>query len=653
MRAKTQLSFLLTFLFTFFHSNIHAQSCCNVDDKITLCHLSAADWCASNLGNCFEYSLDGNHMENALTLKLLADQNFGPTGTVDCDLELKRLEDVSSPQAINDCGCDMVFITNSFVNPSTLTVNWDATFMPTEVLETIYTWSLECDNNLVIVSQNEANHWGYTLQNANANPNTPVAGTSLNVIFDGPFGSLPSFNQGGGYQGVFTGTPSSGTEILANDANGNATVALDIATNDLVIGDVGIFCSNGVGDVSSGAGINNNNDILVCNIFALACRIAEGFDKEFTVEICPNETVMLPGGNTVNMPGIYIDSLISLGGCDSIITTEIIDRIIPPSNFIHVGCEDDGYNILINGNNYNENNPMGQELLTASGGCDSLVLIELFFNPATSAQTDIDLCPGENYTMANGDVITTDGTYTDTLINLDGCDSILFIELTNYLADTIYFTEEICPGDSVVVNGEPYFAGSTYFFTETNQHGCDSLLVTGLVLYPEPTVQIDSFAEVKNSDISPFNNNIPSIYEIIWLPSELLSCDNCPEPIVLSNDGITNFEINILDANSCLWHYPIEVAYICNAYAPNAFSPNNDGLNDIFQLYNSGCPLENFQFHIFDRWGNNVFYSEDLKNGWNGTSKGKDAGVGVYVYQISYRAYGKKELMEGELVLIR
>ena len=652
MRSKTLLTILPVFLFNFFQLNTHAQSCCDVDDVITLCYLSAADWCGTNDGNCFEYSLDGNHMENALALKLQSDQNFGPSGTVNCNLELKRLADVSSVQSINDCGCDMVFTINAFVGPGGV-VDWDASFMPEYVLENIYNWSLECENNIAIIPQIEAYYWGYTLENANINPNTPVAGTSLNVIFDGPFGSLPSFNQGGGYQGVFTGTPASGTEILANDANGNATVALDIVTNDIMIGDIGIFCSNNVGDVSTGTGINNNNDILVCNIFALACRIAEGFNSERTIAICPNDTVTLPGGSIVSSTGIYVDSLISVGGCDSVITTEIIDRIIPPTNFINLGCENDGYNISINGNDYNENNPLGQEILTTSGGCDSMVLIDLIFNPATSAQTNISLCPGESYVMANGEIITEDGNYIDTLTNFKGCDSFLTFELINYFADTSYFNTEICPDDSVVVNGESFFAGSTYYFTETNQYGCDSLLVTDLILFPEPLVLIDSFAEVRNSDISPFKNNIPNIYEINWMPADILNCGDCPEPIVLSNDGITNFDINILDTNNCAWLYPVEVEYICNTYVPNAFSPNHDGFNDSFQLYNSGCPLENFQFHIFDRWGNNVFYTDDFKKGWNGTNKGKEAGIGVYVYQISYLAYGKKEFMEGDLVLIR
>ena len=630
-----------------------AQNCCDIDDEITLCYLSASDFCANNNGTCFEYSFDGAYMENALTLKLNSPANFGPSGIVDCSLNLKKLEDVSSVQAIYDCGCDMVFITNSFVDPVTLEVNWDASFMPEEVLENIHNWSVECSNNLVIVNQNEANYWGYTLENANVNPNTPVAGTSLNAIFDGPFGSLPSFNQGGAYQGVFTGLPSTGVEILASDANGNTTVALDLATNDIAVGDIGIFCSGGVGSVTSGPNINSNNDILVCNIFALACRLAADLSSKQQVEICPDETFTLPDGDVADTPGLYVDTLISAGGCDSIVTTEIKDRIIPPTGFVYTGCEDDGYSLTVNGNTYNESNPIGTELLITSGGCDSLVNIELIFNSPVSASTTINLCPGENYILANGEIVTDNGIYMDTLIGSNGCDSFLLFEIINYQDDTLYFTQEICPGDSVISNGYSYFAGSTYIETLTNQWGCDSLLITDLISYPEPQIRIDTFSEVRQSIFSPFNNNIPSIYEINWTPSEILSCADCPNPVVLSNDGITQLELFITDENDCLWNYLVEVEYICNAYVPNAFSPNLDGINDIFKLYNSGCPLEGFEMHVFDRWGGNVFYSNDLNIGWDGTYKGKKVELGVYVYQIAYSAFGKKEFLEGDVVVIR
>lgn len=314
------------FLFLVSTSSLLAQPCCDTDGVADLCYLSGADYCGSNSGSCFEYSLDGNWMINALTAKLISPNNFGPNGTVKCELELKKLEpdNVSSVQAINDCGCDIIFLPNVFVEPGTNIQNLDTSYIPVPILQNIYDWSVQCDNNLVIATQAEAEIWGYTMQNANVNPNTPVTGTSLFTIFDGPFGSLGFFNQGGAYQGVFTETPATGHEVLAHDANENTTAALDLATNDIVVGDIGIFCSGGAGVVSPGPNILNNNDILICNLFALACQLAEEASSSLAVyEICPGETVTLPDGSIVDDPGTYIDTLIASGGCDSIVTTAI------------------------------------------------------------------------------------------------------------------------------------------------------------------------------------------------------------------------------------------------------------------------------------------------------------------------------------------
>jgi gliding motility-associated-like protein len=69
-------------------------------------------------------------------------------------------------------------------------------------------------------------------------------------------------------------------------------------------------------------------------------------------------------------------------------------------------------------------------------------------------------------------------------------------------------------------------------------------------------------------------------------------------------------------------------------YIPNSFSPNNDGLNDVFTVY--GEDIRKFKITIFNRWGEQLYQSFDLKNGWDGTVKLTDRKVplGVYLYVI-------------------
>jgi gliding motility-associated-like protein len=74
-------------------------------------------------------------------------------------------------------------------------------------------------------------------------------------------------------------------------------------------------------------------------------------------------------------------------------------------------------------------------------------------------------------------------------------------------------------------------------------------------------------------------------------------------------------------------------------FIPNAFTPNGDGLNDTFKAV-SICPLSSFHMAIFNRWGEEMFESGDLSEGWDGKYNGTPCSNEAYVYKISYKAYG-------------
>lgn len=69
---------------------------------------------------------------------------------------------------------------------------------------------------------------------------------------------------------------------------------------------------------------------------------------------------------------------------------------------------------------------------------------------------------------------------------------------------------------------------------------------------------------------------------------------------------------------------------------PNAFTPNGDGMNDVFEPVGMEQLLINYQMFIYDRWGRLIFESSDFYQGWDGTFKGKNSPVGVYVYRVNY-----------------
>lgn len=88
-------------------------------------------------------------------------------------------------------------------------------------------------------------------------------------------------------------------------------------------------------------------------------------------------------------------------------------------------------------------------------------------------------------------------------------------------------------------------------------------------------------------------------------------------------------------------------------YAPNAFSPDSDGINDFFKI--SGQGILDFQIEIYNRWGQMVYKSDDLSKGWNGTFKGKNLPTGSYVYKIKtiQNGNGEELVKTGTVALVR
>lgn len=110
-----------------------------------------------------------------------------------------------------------------------------------------------------------------------------------------------------------------------------------------------------------------------------------------------------------------------------------------------------------------------------------------------------------------------------------------------------------------------------------------------------------------------------------------------------SQYGCKNSDSMYINARAC-----------CEMFFPNAFSPNNDGRNDVFKPVTLGHQ-EIKTFRIANRWGQVVYETKEDRRGWNGVYNGKDQDVGTYYYYIRYRCNDNTEDLEqkGEFLLVR
>ncbi len=145
----------------------------------------------------------------------------------------------------------------------------------------------------------------------------------------------------------------------------------------------------------------------------------------------------------------------------------------------------------------------------------------------------------------------------------------------------------------------------------------------------------------------------------VWTPSEGLSCSDCPNPVVSTyQDEVYQLTVynhrydwndTTCNANGRLYVWVSEHSH---AYIPNAFTPNNDGTNDVFKIY--GQDIKTVYFSIFDRYGERLFESHAQDNGWNGIYKNKLVEAGVYIYEANIEYLNTKtETLKGSVTLIR
>ena len=88
-------------------------------------------------------------------------------------------------------------------------------------------------------------------------------------------------------------------------------------------------------------------------------------------------------------------------------------------------------------------------------------------------------------------------------------------------------------------------------------------------------------------------------------------------------------------------------------YVPAAFTPNNDGKNEVFKPSIMGV-IQQYEFSIYNRWGQLVYKTNDTKTGWNGIVNNKRQDSGVYIWFCRYRFYNQsQETKKGTVLLIR
>lgn len=168
--------------------------------------------------------------------------------------------------------------------------------------------------------------------------------------------------------------------------------------------------------------ITNGACVLSSNVQTIT--VSSSIVNSITAGICPGDSYTF-GGQTLTMAGNYSDTLPSVAGCDSIINLTLTN-LSPTSSTLNAAiCQGDSYQFgsqtLTTAGTYTET-------ISNAAGCDSVITLNLAVNAPSSSTQSLTLC-ASSYQFG-GQTLSTSGTYTQTIPNAAGCDSVITLNLT-------------------------------------------------------------------------------------------------------------------------------------------------------------------------------------------------------------------------------
>ncbi len=268
------------------------------------------------------------------------------------------------------------------------------------------------------------------------------------------------------------------------------------------------------------------------------------------------------------------------------------------------------------------------DTLTSAAGCDSLILTDLTVMDSFYQEDSIHICEGDS-ALIHGVYQFTTGIYIDSIDAGIFCDSIYVTNLRVGAGTTLEQFFEICAGDSLLLAGEYQQVSGAYFDTIPAISGCDSIVSSTLTVIPsEMSEEQIVICEGETYFVAGANQTLSGIYTDTLVNQ--LGCDSL---------HVVDLQVEV-----CGRGYQI----------PNAFSPNEDGVNDRFRVFGPG--VISYNMMIFNRWGDLLFEANSLEGSaeWDGTYKGEAQPLGVYVFVVELLLSDESTVeAKGNVTLVR
>ena len=316
--------------------------------------------------------------------------------------------------------------------------------------------------------------------------------------------------------------------------------------------------------------ITSNKNIQVMTSYRSIARGAATYYAEYfqtdtmlVVNDCPG-AVYEVGTSVYTETGVYYDTLVNINGCDSLVMLDLTIHEDEESIMEEEICEGDVFYFY--GNYYSEETQVFQ-MVPSSFGCDSTIMLNLTVLPVLFDTLYFDVCPGA--------LIAGVELETDTSINVISqssyqCDSTTTLQFSLLEEFETNLTFETCPEELIIHNGTPYPTPGIYYETLPAVNGCDSLLIIEIIHFEVPaqfeTIQIcegDIYSGATISQDTIFEEYIFSADDCIqqlfvtvevlpdvYFDQEFISCPGQDYNGIVYYSDTTIIE-NLINVNGC------------------------------------------------------------------------------------------------------
>jgi gliding motility-associated-like protein len=201
---------------------------------------------------------------------------------------------------------------------------------------------------------------------------------------------------------------------------------------------------------------------------------------------------------------------------------------------------------------------------------------------------------------------------------------------------------------------------TTYTVTGTDAHKCFTDTATiQVTVAPLPVTDAGQSAVILSGTSYQLQSTSSNdVVKWSWSPSQYLSCNNCASPVATPSQPEI-YTLTVSNAAGCTASDTVSVKLFCSEsriFIPNAFTPNRDGLNELFSIKGDGIRIVNY-FRIYDRWGTLVFAHDNFQIGdksgsWDGRYKGVLVSQGAYVYFASLSCGEQTFVQKGSITVL-